>query len=680
GDAYADDRQEPSARPAPRAYEVEHEPASLEDLEERARRSRFRPRHSLASYWRLDARDLEAQDDQEQPVAPEHGFPYSNAALTRRLVYELGELSEVDLAYREVAAADPALHAGSQDAYRPPLADELADHQLHLGEMPLGLDVAWLRHLLDGLDCGLAVADLEQGWIVDHADLPPVELVEGDNRHGEEAYVGDHGTAVVSELAGMANSLGVIGFVPDTTRVKLASHYRNEGGGRAGSGHVADALVALMTGDRPALGPGDVVLLEVQRSGRPTEIDPLDFDAIRLAVGNGICVVEAAGNGNVDLDRLETDDGRSLDRRSLDFSDSGAILVGAASASPPHARSRSSSYGSRVDCFAWGNGVVAAGYGDFFDGGGADVFTDTFSGTSSAAPMIAGAAVLLQSAYRVGAYPGHQSIDVRTKSLSPGQIRSILSSPRTGVRQGRGVAGYIGVMPNVRVILEGSQRLVPQVYLRDHEGDEGVTPYRFRACASPDIVVGEGEVRVRLRNRGLRTAEGVGAALYGAPVTTLVTPDRWRPLGDGDSEVTVPKGAVPQGDTPVESTALAVAEEVLRSGCLIAVVRQPGRVGRPRGPEPQPASAFDWSDFRAAMRSRNHFAVLNAPRVDFDPGSDRIALPPFAINGTPDVPRLFHLLLHQALPEGAWIELRAPLGLGLALCRGRLWKPVRDAQ
>ena len=43
---------------------------------------------------------------------------------------------------------------------------------------------------------------------------------------------------------------------------------------------------------------GDVLLLEVQRSYLPTEVDDADFDAIRLAVAHGIVVVEAAGNGD----------------------------------------------------------------------------------------------------------------------------------------------------------------------------------------------------------------------------------------------------------------------------------------------------------------------------------------------------------------------------------------------
>ena len=92
--------------------------------------------------------------------------------------------------------------------------------------------------------------------------------------------------------------------------------------------------------------PGDVLLIEVETvmglpiAGYPIEIFDPWFDAIRLAVGNGMVVIEAAGNGTLDadgndiardLDRLATDwpsapAWRSLNRADANFVDSGAIV------------------------------------------------------------------------------------------------------------------------------------------------------------------------------------------------------------------------------------------------------------------------------------------------------------------------------------------------------------------
>src|SRR6185295_4681179 len=137
------------------------------------------------------------------------------------------------------------------------------------------------------------------------------------------------------------------------------SHYKKAGNQElAGTnGHVAEAIVRALAAS-PSLAAGDVLLLEVQRRLLPTEVDEADFDAIRLASGLGVLVVEAAGNGGFDLDlSSDLDIRRSLRRGAPDFLDSGAILVGAARAGLPHDRAPFSNYGSRLDCFGWGESV-----------------------------------------------------------------------------------------------------------------------------------------------------------------------------------------------------------------------------------------------------------------------------------------------------------------------------------
>ena len=142
-------------------------------------------------------------------------------------------------------------------------------------------------------------------------------------------------------------------------------------------------------------------------------------------------------------------------------------MVGAAESALPHNRSSFSNFGSRVDCYGWGQNVTTCGYGWLDAGTGNDsTYTSTFSGTSSATPIVAGAGILVQGFFE-GTSGGR---------LSPVQMRSILSNPDTGTPQGPDTTGDIGVMPDVRAIVEGDLGLTADVYVRDNVGDTGITP------------------------------------------------------------------------------------------------------------------------------------------------------------------------------------------------------------
>jgi hypothetical protein len=199
--------------------------------------------------------------------------------------------------------------------------------------------------------------------------------------------------------------------------------------------------------------PGDVLLIEAERSGIPTEDDDVDFDAIRFAVAAGVTVVEVAGNGGVDLDQHKNAHGkRVFNRNSPDFRDSGAIIVAAADPRDSLNRAPFSCYGSRIDCFAWGRHVTTCGFGDL-DAGHGDrdkTYTAKFNGTSSAAPIVAGAAMILQGMAKANS--GHW--------IPPRLMRTLLSNRRTATPQGPGVAGAIGVMPDLKSIIECNPSLL----------------------------------------------------------------------------------------------------------------------------------------------------------------------------------------------------------------------------
>jgi hypothetical protein len=141
---------------------------------------------------------------------------------------------------------------------------------------------------------------------------------------------------------------------------------------------------------------------------------PDDFDAILYATRKGIVVVEAAGNGAEDLDDALYDvpDKGFPSGWTNPFKranrDSGAIVVGAG-APPPgthdrdHGPDRSrldfSNYGSRLDAQGWGQEVTSCAYADLQTGSTEDEwYTDVFSGTSSASPIVVGALGALQGA------------------------------------------------------------------------------------------------------------------------------------------------------------------------------------------------------------------------------------------------------------------------------------------
>jgi hypothetical protein len=227
------------------------------------------------------------------------------------------------------------------------------------------------------------------------------------------------------------------------------------------------------------LGPGDVILLELHRPGPRFNFQqradqrgyiaiewwPDDFDAIRYAVARGVAVVEAAGNGAENLDDAIYQTPESgfpagwtnpLRRANRD---SGAIVVGAG-APPPgthgrdHGPDRSrldfSNYGALIDAQGWGREVTTTGYGDLQGGSEANWYTDQFSGTSSASPIVVGAVACLQGAVRSQGRP----------ALTPLAVRDLLRA--TGSPQqdapGRPASQRIGNRPNLRQLM---QRALP---------------------------------------------------------------------------------------------------------------------------------------------------------------------------------------------------------------------------
>ncbi len=352
----------------------------------------------------------------------------------------------------EDAAAINDMQPDAQDA--PPVTPDFVARQGYLDAAPGGIDARYAWTVPGGGGAGVRVIDCEWGWRFSHEDLVQNQ---GGVVAGTSSTDIDHGTAVLGEISGDRNQIGITGIAPDA--VVSASSFNDQ----------STATAIVKAADR--LGPGDIILLEIHRPGPNTPSPPQgqlgfiaiewwpdDFAAIRYAVNKGIVVVEAAGNGFQNLDDPV------YSQRPAGFPltwtnpfdpanpSSGAVVVGAgapppnthgANWGPDRSRLDFSNYGARVDAQGWGREVTSTGYGDLQGGMNADLwYTDRFSGTSSASPIVVGALACIQGALRArGRIP-----------LSPARAREVLRTYGSAQQDapGRPATQQIGRRPDLR--------------------------------------------------------------------------------------------------------------------------------------------------------------------------------------------------------------------------------------
>ena len=342
-----------------------------------------------------------------------------------------------------VEFSEPAAIAAPPPGDIAPPTRNLAGLQTYRGMYGNGLAIPSAK-LVPGVDgTGIQFVDVEYAWTLNHEDLTildrrlPQSVTLTGGATATAPYGPNHGTAVLGMLIGGLNGYGITGLTPNAVGfvapTKLTSGYRPE------------RAIGLAT---DKLRPGDVIVIEQQTTACGYSHDskrygPLEyyqpvFDAIATATAKGIIVVEAGGNGNVNLDSAYCEG--LFDRSERD---SGAIIVGAGS-SQNRARMPFSSYGSRIDVQAWGENVVTTGYGDAFPT--LDIrqrYTLGFGGTSSATPMVAAAAIAIQGVRKACGKP----------PLTPHHMRNLLVN--TGAAQPAG-EGHIGPMPRVDAALQSN--------------------------------------------------------------------------------------------------------------------------------------------------------------------------------------------------------------------------------
>jgi subtilisin family serine protease len=376
-----------------------------------------------------------------------------------RLAEALLNETVVDGAYIRPPSAPPVLSmAPPSPQEAPPATPNFVTRQIYLDAAPAGIAArhSWTRQ--GGRGQGVRIIDVEGGWQFSHEDM--LQNQGGAIGGTQRADWRNHGTAVVGVIGADENSLGVTGICPEAN-LRAISIF---GTGQSSAKAITDAA--------NALSPGDIILIELHAPGPrfnfaeredrlgyiAVEFWPEDFAAVLFATSvRGVIVVEAGGNGAENLD-----DGLYNTRPNgfpttwrnpfnLGNPQSGAIIVGAG-APPPgthgrdHGPDRSrldfSNFGARVDVQGWGREVTTCGYGDLQGGSNEDLwYTDTFSGTSSASPIIVGTVGCLQGVLRARGRP----------LLTPATARDILR--QTGSPQqdapGRPASQRIGNRPDL---------------------------------------------------------------------------------------------------------------------------------------------------------------------------------------------------------------------------------------
>ncbi len=319
--------------------------------------------------------------------------------------------------------------------------DETPDFSIHqeylFDEAGPQLARAWTYP--GGRGDGVTVALIESNCNRFHEDLvhrlgAPDTVIGGVPGGGTGAK--DHGTAVAGMLIAGNNGFGITGICHQAAmRLYFASS--------------PEVLANAIDVTQASINEGDIILIQLQVPGPlhpggdsqygmvPVDYIPSVFDAISLANTLEKIVVIPAGNGSQNLDDPVYQGAFDPDTR-----DSGAIVVGAGRPAD-RAPVAYTNYGSRVNLQGWAERmnpccqVWTTGYGNA-PGSPAEpnrTYTDRFSGTSSAAAMVAGAAACLQGAAQYRA----------AHKLTPSEIRSILITTgydQTGTR-------HIGPLPGI---------------------------------------------------------------------------------------------------------------------------------------------------------------------------------------------------------------------------------------
>jgi hypothetical protein len=320
----------------------------------------------------------------------------------------------------------------------PPLPPDYQNNQGYLKQAtlnPSGIDALFAWTQTGGTGTGITICDLEYSWNYNHADITKA-IGSSLNSWADPGFGNDHGTAVIGQLVADNNGWGITGICYDANILTCGTYYPAGSPAWNVPGAMALAISNLSAGDIILLeqqwnydGSGGYVPIEWWTNTNTPQTNNAVYAAIVNAVANGIHVVEAGGNGNMDTDMITW------------YGNSGAIIVGAGGGFSYNNRERLSfsSYGSRFDLQGWGQNVTTTGYGTLYNSEGVNYYyTGTFNGTSSASPIVTGALACAE---------GYYLANISSTPPSPAFMRNHLAT--YSQPQVFGLTGNIGPRPDL---------------------------------------------------------------------------------------------------------------------------------------------------------------------------------------------------------------------------------------
>jgi serine protease len=333
---------------------------------------------------------------------------------SRRILTALLDEAVVETAY---LAPRPVLHGDLT-----PWTPQFRQRQDYLDAAPNGVSYRSISSIVGARFQGHSLAQIEGAWTVGHEDLP--KLTSSSLLTGPRMMSGweQHGDACLGILVGARNGYGVEGMASGLNRLYVAAVGYVDAQGMTlsydtGKAAIETAMATLKPGDVATSSFGWLINSNIHA---PVDHPQACFDAVRNLTALGIHYVISAGNSNTSLED-PVYGGRYLSQALP----SGALIVGA-SENGPLEKTPSSNYGPRVDANAWGYKVVTTGnHGDLFwpNFDERQTYTQSFAGTSSATPIVAGA---------VAAYVG--AVEEQTgKRLTPAEVIADLRRLGTAV-------------------------------------------------------------------------------------------------------------------------------------------------------------------------------------------------------------------------------------------------------
>ncbi|KAF1990784.1 subtilisin-like protein [Aulographum hederae CBS 113979] len=643
--------------------------------------------------------DSEMPDPAETPK-DDPDFDPSNPKDMTRLAERLRKLTTVEFSYVMRPVAPPAvsispisppLIKSSDDPLAAPNAQGYAQQGYLDTAARHGMDIRYAWNFKGGHGKDIGFVDMEQGWNPNHEDLKSANLssscISGINR-----WYYNHGTKTLGCVMMLDNQRGGVGIAPACRGRMISVQRPNPSDPAKTIYNVPDTIVDAAKN----MAYGDVLLLEIQSVDKgPVESLGIAYQSIRLATALGMVVVEAGGNNGGNMNDIRDGGKAVLDRTSVDFRDSGAIMVGAC-LSDTLARKPTSAHGNRVDVFAWGDKVATTRTSGDGDKGPPDAYAtkteEPFSETSAASAIIAGAALVVQGIAQANL--GYR--------LSPKDVRAALTVGGTpSLNPG---ADQIGVLPNFRnIITNAFTPLTSDAFIRSSPTDAGVfnttTTSANLTSSSPDIIIRQSPlstpqttlgpssntstsmtlcqplvqgrnhtIYARALNRGgiAVAANSLTVTFYHCPTSTLLLPSLWTRIGS----TTFPTSITPNRTLSVSNALTWPASSIpdtdngSKTFALIALL------GSSAFPAPTPASLTVWSVWLDLLYTSNNFAARNYQLISRSTGSgggkSSHSLS-FLLPGRPDLAVPFTIETIGNLSVDSNVVLRLPLAIGDAL-------------